>query len=101
RPWMRSARSDLPRSAVHAWSMCGRYTLTSVDGLVEEFGLVQAPHDIAPRFNIAPSQDVAVIDNRPRDRRVLTMMRWGLVPYWAKDPTIGHTMMNARCESMS
>jgi putative SOS response-associated peptidase YedK len=79
--------------------MCGRFTLTSIDGLIEEFGLIQQPSSFTPRFNIAPSQSAAVIDNRPREQRVLTSMRWGLVPYWAKDPTIGNKMINARRET--
>jgi putative SOS response-associated peptidase YedK len=79
--------------------MCGRYTLTSIDGLIEEFGLIQQPLSFTPRFNIAPSQSVPVIDNRPRDQRVLTCMRWGLIPYWAKDPTIGNKLINARRET--
>lgn len=81
--------------------MCGRYTLTSIDGLVEEFGLIQEPLDFTPRFNIAPTQVVPVIDNRPRDQRVLTSMRWGLIPYWAKDPAIGNKLINARRETVA
>jgi putative SOS response-associated peptidase YedK len=83
----------------HSQGMCGRYTLTSLEGLIEEFGLIQPPSSVPPRFNIAPSERVPVIDNRPREQRVLTTMRWGLIPYWAKDPTIGNKLINARRET--
>jgi putative SOS response-associated peptidase YedK len=81
--------------------MCGRYTLTSIDGLIEEFGLIQEPLNFTPRFNIAPTQSVPVIDNRRKDQRALTSMRWGLIPYWAKDPTIGNKLINARRETVA
>lgn len=79
--------------------MCGRYTLTSTENLVNEFELVQEPLQLGPRFNIAPTQQVPVVDNRPKDQRALTLMRWGLIPRWAKDPAIGHKMINARQET--
>lgn len=81
--------------------MCGRLTLTSLDGLVQEFGLVTLPLGLGPRFNIAPSQQVPIIDNRPREQRVLTFMRWGLIPSWASDPAIGYKMINARRETVA
>lgn len=81
--------------------MCGRYTLTSINGLVEEFSLIQEPLEIFPRFNIAPSQSVPVIDNRPKQERVISTMRWGLIPFWAKNPTIGNKMINARAETVA
>lgn len=81
--------------------MCGRYTLTSVDGLIEEFSLIQESVQFDPRFNIAPSERVPVVDNRPKRDRVLVGMTWGLVPYWAKDPGIGQKLLNARCETVA
>lgn len=58
--------------------------------------------DFAPRYNIAPSQSVPVIrrlsENRPRQ---LDMLRWGLVPHWAKDLKIGYKMINARAETIT
>ncbi len=80
--------------------MCGRFTLTSTpETLALRFGLDAAP-EMAPRFNIAPSQDVVTI--RVRDGvRVLEMRRWGLVPHWARDPKIGNRMINARSETVT
>ena len=78
--------------------MCGRYTLTSVDGMIEEFALAQAEVRFAPRYNIAPGERLPVIDNRPRDRRHLVPMHWGLVPHWARDRK---PLINARCETLA
>ena len=79
--------------------MCGRYTLTSpIDGLISEFGLAGAGGDLRPNFNVAPTQEVAAVVAENGSRR-LEMLRWGLVPSWAKDPEIGARMINARSET--
>jgi putative SOS response-associated peptidase YedK len=80
--------------------MCGRFTLfDATPVLSREFG-VPIRFDIAPHYNIAPSQKVAVVRNRPDDGgRELALLRWGLVPSWAKDPSIGARMINARAET--
>lgn len=81
--------------------MCGRFTLT-VDPaeLREPFGLSEpAPAGLAPRYNIAPTQPVAVIPNT--EPRRLELFKWGLIPSWAKDPKIGNTLINARGESVA
>jgi putative SOS response-associated peptidase YedK len=79
--------------------MCGRYTLrASPQVLAEEFGLVDIPR-LRPRFNIAPTQEVAVVaDERPQ---ALQLFRWGLVPGWAKDLSVGNRMINARAETVA
>jgi putative SOS response-associated peptidase YedK len=79
--------------------MCGRYTLgASADELAEEFGLVELP-GLEPRYNIAPTQDAAVVTNtKPH---VLQLFHWGLIPSWAKDPSIGNRLINARVESLA
>jgi putative SOS response-associated peptidase YedK len=79
--------------------MCGRLTLTAPDHLVEEFGLIELPADFAPRYNIAPTQPIPVVDNRPKPERALTSLRWGLIPRWARDPSVGARMINARSET--
>jgi putative SOS response-associated peptidase YedK len=78
--------------------MCGRYTLTSPDELVEEFGLGELPFDLKPRYNIAPTQESPVIihDEGPQ----LRLYRWGLVPSWARDTKSASRMINARSESV-
>jgi putative SOS response-associated peptidase YedK len=80
--------------------MCGRFTLTSTpQRLRQRFALAAAPDELAPRYNIAPSQPVLVIPNRTR--RLLRPARWGLVPHWATDPSAGHRMINARAETLA
>ena len=79
--------------------MCGRYTLT-VDPaqLMERFDLQTADVAVTPRYNIAPSQSVAVIyDESPN---TLSEARWGLIPSWSKDASIGYKMFNARSETL-
>ncbi len=81
--------------------MCGRFTLrTPANLLVERFMLDSTP-DLAPRYNIAPTQDVAVVRATPEAGRQLALLRWGLIPSWAKDPKIGNRMINARGESVA
>lgn len=78
--------------------MCGRFSLTSSEGLVDEFELVE-PVTLAPRYNIAPTDDVAIIANRGERR--IELARWGLVPHWADDLSIGAKMINARSETLA
>ena len=80
--------------------MCGRFTLTSApDEVARAFELDEIPR-LEPRFNIAPGQDVATIQQGEGGRSVLTLRRWGLVPFWAKDPKIGARLINARAETL-
>ena len=81
--------------------MCGRITLTSPAAVIAElFGLAAIP-GLEPRYNIAPTQLLAAVrtDQHTGTRR-LDHLRWGLVPYWAKDPAIGNRMINARADSL-
>ena len=81
--------------------MCGRYTLYSdADLLVDKFGLESIP-DISPRYNIAPSQPVLVVRQRDDGSRPAAMLRWGLIPGWAKAPAIGQRLINARSETVA
>ena len=81
--------------------MCGRINLTAAPHvLAERFYLDVAP-DLAPRYNIAPGQDVAAVVPDPRsDGRLLRTFRWGLVPPWSPDPRIGPKLINARSETV-
>ena len=82
--------------------MCGRYTLkTPIERLSEQF---QFPEiiPIKPRYNIAPSQDVAVVRRLPDDLdRKLAMLRWGLIPAWVKDPAKARQPINAKSETVA
>lgn len=81
--------------------MCGRFTLTADPAdLQEVFYWVNFGNaDISPRYNIAPTQGVAVVANTGKNQ--IDFFTWGLVPKWAKDPYIGSRMINARCETLA
>jgi putative SOS response-associated peptidase YedK len=82
--------------------MCGRFTLTAtVDQLFDRFDIEYflQEEDYLPSYNVAPSQSVlAVINNGQHNK--MGFLRWGLIPPWAKDMSIGHKMINARSESL-
>ena len=81
--------------------MCGRYTqFASWQEIHEYFDLLGPPRNIQARYNIAPTQDAPVIRLTERGRE-LSMLRWGLVPFWAKDEKIGYRTINARSESVA
>jgi putative SOS response-associated peptidase YedK len=79
--------------------MCGRYTLVEVDGLQRRFEIEGAPPEIPARYNVAPTQTMPVVTRHSPNQ--LELMRWGLIPSWAKDPTIGSRMINARAETVA
>lgn len=80
--------------------MCGRFTLHSrLNLLLQQFAIEAGP-ELAPRYNIAPTQQVPVV-RMTTSGRELVPMRWGLVPFWAKDVKIGNRMINARAETVA
>jgi len=88
--------------------MCGRFTLASnAEVLNQTFFDFAGPMDLSPRYNISPTQDVAVIANTSTDTEEsrktgqVEFFHWGLIPSWAKDPKIGNRMINARSETLS
>jgi putative SOS response-associated peptidase YedK len=86
--------------------MCGRYAAAKDPAaLVEEFEVEEAPdEELLPDYNVAPTKKVYLVVDRTRDERVdraLVIGRWGLVPSWAKDPSIGSRMINARAETVA
>lgn len=82
--------------------MCGRFSLTSsAEELATLFDLETAP-ELPPRYNIAPTQMVAGVRlDADKGKRELTLFRWGLIPFWAKDLAIGSRMINARSETVA
>lgn len=80
--------------------MCGRFALFAAgDELAKRFQLSEAPL-FEPRYNIAPTQPVAAVRTTAAGRE-LKLLRWGLIPSWATDPTIGNRLINARCETVA
>lgn len=82
--------------------MCGRYVITTPPmALAKKFAALNPPPNFQPHWNAAPSQDLPVIRYNPAtQQRSLDVLRWGLVPIWAKDLAIGNQAMNARSESL-
>jgi putative SOS response-associated peptidase YedK len=84
--------------------MCGRYTLHSAPEEIEERFEVEPEEDLLdPRYNIAPTQTVPVIRSGQSGSgpRQMAGCRWGLIPYWAKDPKIGNNLINAKAETIA
>lgn len=78
--------------------MCGRFTASDPPQMAMRFDFAELA-DMAPRFNIAPTQPVPTIVGSGGGRRIVHM-RWGLVPSWAKDLSVGSRMINARAETL-
>ena len=80
--------------------MCGRFTIAieALD-LQEEFGIPEMPSDWTLRYNVAPTQPVAVLMDAKV--RKIEYLRWGLIPTWAKDISIGNKLINARAETIT
>ena len=91
--------------------MCGRYASSRrPEDLIEEFEVVESrvPAPLAADYNVAPTKEVYAVVERPPTRdspeppeRQLRVLTWGLVPSWAKDPSIGNRMINARMETVA
>jgi putative SOS response-associated peptidase YedK len=81
--------------------MCGRYRLSRRKQIIEEyFGSAPWDEDWSPRYNIAPTQPVPVVRQNPKTRvREVSMMGWGLIPNWAKSPSIATSTINAKSET--
>ena len=78
--------------------MCGRYTLfTPPDDLEERFG-ARFAHSPEPRYNAAPGQRLPVVTNDAPEH--IQTFRWGLVPHWADDESVGNRLINARAETL-
>ena len=91
--------------------MCGRYASSrKPEDLVEEFEIdkVEVAETLVPDYNVAPTKQVYAVVQRPHSsedkagpsERQLRTLKWGLVPFWAKDPSIGNRMINARMETV-
>ena len=82
--------------------MCGRFTRKeNFQQLAETLGLTHLP-PLEPRYNIAPSQPIACLRINPLSHETeCVQLKWGLVPSWAKDPKMGHGLINARAETVA
>ena len=81
--------------------MCGRFVgYRNLDELKEFFPIDRANCDVTANFNVAPSQEILAIFSN-QGKNWLDKFHWGLVPFWAKDPSIGNRMINARAETVA
>jgi putative SOS response-associated peptidase YedK len=81
--------------------MCGRYTLhKKAKDLAKRYNLATVPQDIQENFNVAPGQIMPVITADELGQPRLELMKWGLIPAWAKDPSIGYKLINARDDTI-
>src|SRR5690348_14808493 len=95
------ARTVTPKQ-IQSASMCGRYRLSRRAQFLRDHYGIEDEVDWAPRYNIAPTQQVAVVRQHPKEpKRTFATMRWGLIPQWATDPNIGAKMINARAETVA
>jgi putative SOS response-associated peptidase YedK len=80
--------------------MCGRFSRkATLQAIVDEFEIEEQDEKVKPSYNVAPGQEIAVV--LKDENKKLNLLKWGLIPSWAKDPTIGSRMINARAETLS
>jgi putative SOS response-associated peptidase YedK len=73
-----------------------------IEVINEIYGIVRRiDRELNPRYNVAPSQDVPIVRQDAEGLRELAFARWGLIPFWAKDVSVGYKMINARSETVS
>ncbi|MDI6782816.1 MAG: SOS response-associated peptidase [bacterium] len=85
--------------------MCGRFVILDLETIIRKYHIAQKPgFTFSPRYNIAPGQLVPIVirEKLPADiANRLELMKWGLIPFWAKDPAIGNRLINARAETLA
>ena len=81
--------------------MCGRFAFYSPSEASAALFGVSGSLEVETRYNIAPTQFIAAVRDAEDEGRELVMLRWGLIPFWAKDPSIGNRMINARAETVA
>jgi putative SOS response-associated peptidase YedK len=81
--------------------VCGRFAFYSPAEAVSRLFAAETIADLPPRYNIAPTQPAPTVRLDQDSVRRLNLLRWGLVPFWAKDPSIGNRMINARAETVA
>ena len=81
--------------------MCGRFAFYSpAEATAALFGADNG-EEFAPRYNVAPTQDIAAVRVNAEGQNEFALLRWGLVPFWSKDLSIGNRMINARGETVA
>ena len=81
--------------------MCGRYRLIRTWRELKALYDITNENNLRPRYNVAPTQDITLVRRNENGERYLDMLRWGLIPGWAKDEKIGARCINARSETVA
>jgi putative SOS response-associated peptidase YedK len=81
--------------------MCARFTLTARPDLISQLFDLDLLLDIHPRYNVAPTQDVLAVRTAADGEREFARLRWGLIPSWSNDASIGNKLLNARSETIA
>lgn len=81
--------------------MCGRFAQKETPQRLADYFRAACTVDFEPRYNIAPSAKIVTVTADRNERRHLNRMKWGLIPAWSKDPSIGNKLANARCETVA
>ncbi|MBU1214817.1 MAG: SOS response-associated peptidase [Gammaproteobacteria bacterium] len=81
--------------------MCGRFANKETPASLAEYFQADGQVDFSPSYNIAPSSRIVTVTADAQDHRHLKLMKWGLIPSWAKDPSIGNKLANARGETVA
>src|SRR5262249_14333119 len=82
--------------------MCGRFTLKTSRERIQEMFRLQRLGEFDPRYNIAPSQPILAVRVQPGGgEREGVLLKWGLIPFWAKEPGIGNSLTNARADTVA
>ena len=95
------ARDVASRQRGQGLEVCGRFALFASPELVAEYFALAEPPSLAPHYNLTPGQDIAAVRVDRDGARRLHALRWGLVPFWAKDAAIGRRLINARLDSLA
>jgi putative SOS response-associated peptidase YedK len=82
--------------------MCGRYSITTnPEAMRQLFRFLNPPPNLPPHYNAAPTQELPVVRRDRSGARELVQLRWGLIPFWAKDQKIGYSTINAKAETVA
>ena len=81
--------------------MCGRFANKETPASLAEYFQTDSAVEFSPSYNIAPSSKIVTVNADAQDHRHLKLMKWGLIPSWAKDPSIGNKLANARGETVA
>lgn len=81
--------------------MCGRFTVTNPDKLPRRFNVQQPELPLTPRYNVAPTQVLPVVLREGKsEKNQIELLKWGLIPFWSKEPKAGYSTINARAEGI-